>query len=200
MNECFLTNIKDGAEILVVSFSSKGIHDSDKVVPEMVKTYDALGYSQLHVLDLDKTWFQRQELIDATIREIELTKELAKTKKVVFTGHSMGAFGALMFSMYVDCDLVVAIAPQVDLNICANDSRWSKPLSKVKPFVYPHVRELREDILYKILYGDAFDKSQIDLIKKTDNIQVINEVNNHLVGSHWRRNKILKERLQELIE
>ena len=112
-----LAFVDHGPECLVVTFDNlaelgnTGLHRG----PWAYDFYAARGCSVLGVMARKGIWFREPELITA-LQRLADDGFFARFKKVLFTGNSMGGFGALAFSRLAPGADVLAFSPQSTLD------------------------------------------------------------------------------------
>ncbi len=186
---------------LIVNFSSKGLKDSDKVVPEFVNTLKPLNCHLAYVLDKDKAWFNLEGTIDGIKNEIKALQKRIKPAKTVFMGISMGGFGAILFSKICKCDIVIAFSPQIDLTV-KWDHRYKKFYKKIPKFIVPNVIDyFLDQVKYYIICGaPSLDQQHLALIPEKVNIEkIMVEEADHVPFKTWKRQGILVDWLSKLI-
>lgn len=124
--------------VLLVTFDNLATLDNPYPrAPWLHRQAAELGHSILGVQSHAKDWF-RQATAPALIRGLADRGFFAGFDRIVFTGASMGAFGALNFAPMVPGATVLALSPQSTMNreICpfekrfpwaVNNSNWSDP-------------------------------------------------------------------------
>lgn len=101
-----------GNDRLIVSFDNlASIDEPYPRLPWLFRHVRAAGYSLLGVQSHAKDWF-RQESAPAMIRTLQERGFFSEFSRVVFTGASMGGFGALNFAQLVPGASVLAFSPQ----------------------------------------------------------------------------------------
>jgi len=200
MEELF-TYVSGNKDILVVNFSSKGLLEADKVVPEFVRTFTILGYNSLYVLDITKSWFQDVNIQSAIKNKITDVINNTKPKKIVFMGLSMGGFGAILFSKFFKCDKVIAFVPQIDLLYEHKIGRYKKTLPPQSRLSIPTVVDyFQEETQYMLYAGTVDDRKQLSFVKESPNIDKLYISNSHNVCDPWKTQGILIDKFRELIE
>ena len=126
------------SEVLLVTFDNLATLDHPYPrLPWLHRQAGELGHSILGVQSHAKDWF-RQETAPAMIRALVEQGFFRNFERVVFTGASMGGFGALNFAPLVQGATTLAFSPQSTMSkvICpferrftwaVNNSNWTVP-------------------------------------------------------------------------
>jgi dienelactone hydrolase len=104
-----------GSDRLIVSFDNlASIDEPYPRLPWLYRHVRELGYSLLGVQSHAKDWF-RQDTAPAMIRLLREQDFFTNFSRIVFTGASMGGFGALNFAPLVPGASVLAFSPQTTM-------------------------------------------------------------------------------------
>ncbi len=115
MDQAFLFYIP-GNDRLIVSFDNlASIDEPYPRLPWLVRHVAETGYSLLGVQSHAKDWF-RQNDAPHMISKLQDQGFFLDFEKIVFTGASMGGFGALNFAPLVPRARVLAFSPQSSMN------------------------------------------------------------------------------------
>ena len=106
-----------GHDVLMVSFDNiANVNDrSFAREPWGWKFFHDHGFSHLGIFARTKAWYRDREIIDYLEARVA-EGFFARFDKVVFTGSSMGGFGALAFAPLVPGSTVIAFNPQTTLD------------------------------------------------------------------------------------
>jgi len=105
------------SDTLCVSFEHLGLHRRGSTArsPWLYSKLKSKGMSVLGVNAHLPNWYRDEKLINY-LEDFFNKQRISRYKKVLFTGTSMGGFGALAFSALVPGSTVVAFAPQATLD------------------------------------------------------------------------------------
>lgn len=147
------------AETLTVCFSSIGWDRQPEPAPEFVRIGTLNGARPgLFLMDKKRSWLNGDGLIESMGEAIERRRAETGTRRVVAMGNSMGAFSAIVLSMSVKFDAVIAFSPQYSLHptIVPDEHRWVEHRDAVDHWRCRSVPEsLSSDTDYLILHGDV---------------------------------------------
>lgn len=122
---------------LVVCFSSI------RGEPEFYDTFAALGYSVIYVLDNTQSWFSNNELGE-TFKDsqnyLRKTINSLSADRVLFTGFSMGGFGAMWYANALKPDKVVVFSPQSNLAHGQASTYLGKTIRHTTPNLYTMIK------------------------------------------------------------
>lgn len=122
----YIDFVHQNDDILVITFEGRDVkkHRKDRLQPGWGGKFVLdQGYSCLFVKPTKNTWYRSEALFDH-FDSIKRSGFFNQFKRVVFTGGSMGGYGALAFSSLVPGSTVIAINPQVSLS--ADIAPWEK--------------------------------------------------------------------------
>lgn len=85
---------------------------------EFYNTFKNLNFSVIYFLDDKTSWFSNLEFGNLAQSISYLQKEISNinAKNIMFSGISMGGFGAILFAKYLKPDKVIVFSPQIDLS------------------------------------------------------------------------------------
>jgi len=206
MNNDFYSLIyhKGNDDILVVNFSSKGIKETNRVMPEMRKTLEPLGCHVAYAIDINKSWYNNISTFRGLQQEINTLQTNINPIKTIFMGLSMGGYGAILFSSVCKCDKVIAFSPQIDIDPKLTrtwDTRYLRYLKNLN-ITTPHIRNhFKKEIIYELICGDnKHDIKHLALVKDKTNI------NKSIIGGcghnplkHWKEQGKLHTIIKDLI-
>lgn len=134
---------------------------------------DGGANSTLFVTDRRRSWYSSPGLIDRITDQIEERAAISGATEIATIGNSMGGFGAILFTKYVDVAVAVAFAPQysMDSSIVA-DRRWARYRADFGPLP---VRSLDDAMngrtLYFVISGDApLERAHMERFSNRDNL------------------------------
>lgn len=135
-----ITSTSGDTDVAVVAFSGVGMELSRIPRAEFVTTLRGTTHSQLFVVDRARSWY------NATAADIiaVLAPLLARYRKVVTLGNSMGGFGAVYFaSRLPKVRSAIAFSPQfsVQAAIVPGERRWGEYRSGIASWTVRHAME-----------------------------------------------------------
>lgn len=125
------------SDSLVVYFSSI------KAKPEFYGTFKQLNYSTIYVLDNQISWFTQfgngETFFDVTNKLASLISKINPIR-IMFSGTSMGGFGAIRYAHALTPDKVVVFSPQVDLTFGHARKHLNKTILIDQPNLYETIK------------------------------------------------------------
>ncbi len=116
---------------------------SIKGEPEFHDTFKRLGYSVVYFLDAQTSWFSQFEFgksFSESAAYLRETIESLEPSRVMFSGLSMGGFGAIWYANALKPDKVVVFSPQVDLTHAHAATYLGKTIHHKTPNLYTMIK------------------------------------------------------------
>lgn len=116
---------------------------SIKGEPEFYETFKRLGYSVVYFLDDRTSWFSQFEFGKSFGESAEFLRNTITSlepSQVMFSGLSMGGFGALWYANALKPNKVVVFSPQVDLTHAHAASYLGKTIQHKTPNLYTMIK------------------------------------------------------------
>lgn len=156
-----ITFTEGDTDTAVVTFSGVGLAVGNTPQEEFVKTMQGARHAQFFVIDKVRSWY------NATAPEIiaHLTPLLARYRKVITLGNSMGGFGAAYFvSRLPNCRAAISFVPQFSVNavIVPRETRWREYRSRIETWTVRHAMEDASDDPEILLFFGTQEPRDLD--------------------------------------
>lgn len=166
--ECLAT---EGTENkLVLSFAGIGDFVANKMAYEWKRTLDQVTKAHvIYVKDQSRTWYNHSSGFDEIIAFIKDYIAKHQITEVTAIGLSMGAYGALTWSKYIDCTRVISISNRFSLSASLGDLRNVEFIEAMQPARFPDVLECpnpKTDYLFFFSLDDHSDMKHLSLAAK----------------------------------
>lgn len=199
-----ITATPGDTDTAVVAFSGVGFQLEQIPQEEFVTTLQGATHSRFFVVDKRRSWY------NATASDIIaiLTPYLARYRKVVTLGNSMGGFGAVYFaSRLPNVRSAISFSPQfsVDAALVPCETRWDAYRSRITSWTVRHAMEQvsgkpeillffgaeeREDDEHRVLFEQyATDQTAIVSLAEA----------HHGTARYFKRNDLLTRLLDAII-